>query len=178
MKKAIILFVLFCFVSCEMEDIDGIGNLVPPTAEQDANLPSIKINGTVLHTETFGDIHNPIIIFLHGGPGGDYRALISEFGQENASRYPSERMLDKAGLTRLQDDYFLVFYDQSYVHFFSHEMHLCLLMISLMPIAANTVLLASLFQAEPAKAATAVSLSTLVALPYIFCLWPVVSNFY
>ena len=112
MKKAIILFVLFCLVGCEMEDMDGIGNLVPPTADQDNLLPSIKINGTVLHAETFGDIHNPIIIFLHGGPGGDYRALISEFGQENASRYPEERLLDNSGLTRLQDDYFLVFYDQ------------------------------------------------------------------
>ncbi|MDF1699455.1 MAG: alpha/beta hydrolase [Saprospiraceae bacterium] len=110
MKGLFVILFFLCLISCE--DIDSSGNLVPLTAYQDALLPSIEVNGTVLHAETFGDISKPIIIFLHGGPGGDYRALISEFGAENSARYPSERTVEDSGLTRLQDDYFLVFYDQ------------------------------------------------------------------
>lgn len=110
MKRLFVILSILFLVSCE--DIDTPRNLVPPTADQDVLLPSIAVNGTVLHAETFGDISKPIIIFLHGGPGGDYRALISEFGAGNSSRYPAERTVENAGLTRLQDDYFLVFYDQ------------------------------------------------------------------
>lgn len=112
MQKLLVVICALSLLSCEVEDIDGIGNLVAPTAEEDPLLPAIEVNGTTLHAETFGDIHNPVIVFLHGGPGGDYRAFISEFGVENASRYPTERAMDQAGLTRLQDEYFLVFYDQ------------------------------------------------------------------
>lgn len=49
------------------------GNLVPKTVELDANLPSIAVNGTLLHSETFGNPNDPMLVFLHGGPGGDYR---------------------------------------------------------------------------------------------------------
>ena len=75
-------------------------------------MPNISINGTLLHAETFGDIHNPILVFLHGGPGADYRALISEKDVENASRYPNERTITNGGLSQLQDEYYCVFYDQ------------------------------------------------------------------
>jgi proline iminopeptidase len=112
MKKLFIVLALLSFISCELENIDAPGQLVPLTADQDPQLPSLNINGTSLHLETFGDIRNPILIFLHGGPGGDYRALISEIGLGNASRYPHERAAYNTGLTRLMDDYFLVFYDQ------------------------------------------------------------------
>lgn len=96
----------------ELLDFNEPGNLVPETVAEDPLLPQIEINGTKLHTEAFGDISNPIIIFLHGGPGSDYRALISQIGEENASRYPDKRTIRNGGLSRLQDDYYCVFYDQ------------------------------------------------------------------
>ncbi len=67
--------------------------LVPRTVDEDASLPSINVNGTKLHAETFGDPQNPILIVLHGGPGADYRYLLNckEFAPQG---------------------YFVVFYDQ------------------------------------------------------------------
>lgn len=88
------------------------GNLVPETVAEDPDLPAIEVNGTRLHAEFFGDPANPIIVFHHGGPGSDYRALISELGQRAESRYPDERSGAGKGLSRLQDDYYCVFYDQ------------------------------------------------------------------
>jgi len=93
-------------------DADKPGNLVPETVVEDPLLPRIEINGTILHAETFGDITNPIIVFLHGGPGSDYRAFISQKGSENASRYPDKRTITNGGLSQLQDEYYCVFYDQ------------------------------------------------------------------
>ena len=75
------------FIGCDLNDPDEPGNLVPMTVDEDTALPSIFVNGTQLHAEAFGDIYNPIIVFLHGGPGSDYRAFISQIGRENASRY-------------------------------------------------------------------------------------------
>lgn len=49
------------------------GTLVPRTVTEDPSLPSLFINGTNLHLEAFGDPEDPLLIFLHGGPGGDYR---------------------------------------------------------------------------------------------------------
>lgn len=79
-------------------DYDGYepndpGRLVPRTVDEDASLPSITVNGTKLHAETVGDPQNPILIVLHGGPGGDFRYLLNckEFAK---------------------DGYFVVFYDQ------------------------------------------------------------------
>ncbi len=93
-------------------DPDEAGNLVPETVAEDPLLPAIEVNGTRLHSEAFGDIHNPIVVFLHGGPGSDYRALISQKGQPNASRYPDERTVTGVGLSQLQHEYYCVFYDQ------------------------------------------------------------------
>jgi proline iminopeptidase len=52
------------------------GNLVPPTVEDDPSLPRIEVHGTTLHAETYGDPTAPMIVMLHGGPGGDYRSLL------------------------------------------------------------------------------------------------------
>ena len=110
--KSFVLIVLI-FSGCEkIMDFDEPGNLVPKTVAEDPLLPRIEINGTELHAESFGDIHNPVIIFLHGGPGSDYRAYISQSGVENASRYPNERTITNGGMSRLQDEYYCVFYDQ------------------------------------------------------------------
>jgi proline iminopeptidase len=55
---------------------DDPGNLVPKTVDDDPTLPFIEVNGTRLHAETFGDPKAPMIVFLHGGPGGDYRGYL------------------------------------------------------------------------------------------------------
>ena len=57
-------------------DPDVPGNLVPATVEDDPSLPRIEVNGTTLHAEAFGDPSAPMIMMLHGGPGGDYRSLL------------------------------------------------------------------------------------------------------
>jgi len=62
------------------------------TVDENDDLPSITLNGYKFHAETMGDEGNPVIVVLHGGPGGDYRNL-----------------LPVAPLAR---DYLLVFYDQ------------------------------------------------------------------
>ncbi len=109
----LVLLLTLLFVRCgDVLDMDEPGNLVPKTVNEDLNLPSLLINGSLLHFETMGDIQNPILIFNHGGPGGDYRAMISQKGGENASRYPELRTMTGQGLSQLQDEYFCVFYDQ------------------------------------------------------------------
>jgi proline iminopeptidase len=57
-------------------DPDDPGNLVPATVEDDPSLPRIAVNGTLLHAEAFGTPGAPMIVVLHGGPGGDYRSLL------------------------------------------------------------------------------------------------------
>jgi proline iminopeptidase len=66
--------------------------VVPALVSDDPSLPRVEIDGYTFHAETFGDPNNPIVIVLHGGPGGDYRSLL--------------------GLQALADEYFVVFYDQ------------------------------------------------------------------
>ncbi|MEQ8580381.1 MAG: alpha/beta hydrolase [Marinoscillum sp.] len=81
-------------ISCEQElDIHEPGNLVPKTVAEDPNLPSISVNGTTLHAETYGNPDGSLVIFLHGGPGSDYQNGLN--------------------VRQLADDgYHVVFYDQ------------------------------------------------------------------
>jgi proline iminopeptidase len=65
---------------------------VAVTVVDDATLPQIEIDGVRLHAETYGHPSNPVIIVLHGGPGGDYRSQL--------------------GAKALADTNFVVFYDQ------------------------------------------------------------------
>jgi len=65
---------------------------IPDTVATDATIPHVEIDGVVFHTETFGDPTNPVIVVVHGGPGGDYGYLLN--------------------LHELEDDYYVVFYDQ------------------------------------------------------------------
>lgn len=65
---------------------------VPATTDQDPALPSLTANGYRFHAESFGDTGKPVLIVLHGGPGGDYRYLL--------------------GLQALSDVRRVVFYDQ------------------------------------------------------------------
>lgn len=85
-------------LACETLDPTAPGNLVPRTVADDPNLPAIDMNGSRFHLETFGNPANPVIVFLHGGPGIDYRSLL-----------PLSERFNGYSLT---DEYFLVYWDQ------------------------------------------------------------------
>jgi proline iminopeptidase len=96
-RKILKLLLVFAaplfFMGCEKElKTTDPGNLVPRTVDQDPNLPSIIVNGTQLHTEAFGNPSDPMVVFLHGGPGSDYRNALN--------------------VKSLADHYYVVFYDQ------------------------------------------------------------------
>ena len=93
---ALSLFVGLTISGCEDQDEFEPGKpglLVPRTVDQDPSLPQLSINGTKLHLETYGNQDDPIIVVLHGGPGGDYRSML--------------KCKAFAG-----NGYFVVFYDQ------------------------------------------------------------------
>jgi proline iminopeptidase len=98
MKKAkFCIPLLICLIGlcgCKKEHlIAEEGNLVPKTVDQDPALPSISINGTMLHAETFGNPDSAMVVVLHGGPGSDYRHLL------NCKELASQ-------------GYYVIFYDQ------------------------------------------------------------------
>jgi len=88
-----ILSTSILLTSCTTQELTEPGLLVPLTVSEDASLPSISVNGTLLHSETFGDPSDPMLIVIHGGPGGDYRSNLNYKDLAN-------------------DGLFVVFYDQ------------------------------------------------------------------
>lgn len=74
------------------------GALVPRTVAEDPTLPAIEMNGSRFHTQVLGDPADPVVVFLHGGPGGDYRDML--------------RLAERNDGYALSDDHFLVFWDQ------------------------------------------------------------------
>ncbi|MEJ7685137.1 MAG: hypothetical protein WKG06_46280 [Segetibacter sp.] len=54
--------------------------LVPPTANQDTQLPQLRIHvanyDRIIHLQTFGNPANPAIFVLHGGPGADFKLFL------------------------------------------------------------------------------------------------------
>lgn len=113
MRICILLCLIPFFSSCQTVDMSESGNLVPRTVDMDPALPSIVIKGEKFHGETFGDLRNPIFIFIPGGPGTDYSGLISKQGIEPLSRYPNQRKPNQlnVGLNQLQKKFFCVFFD-------------------------------------------------------------------
>jgi len=93
-----ILAASLALAGCGLLDPDKPGNLVPRTVDEDATLPALELNGTRFHAETFGDPSKPVIVFLHGGPGGDYRSLL--------------RLKEAYDRPALTESYLLVFWDQ------------------------------------------------------------------
>jgi proline iminopeptidase len=85
-------------MGCELHDASADGTLVAKTVDEDPTIPSLALAGTVFHYQTYGDPANPVIVFLHGGPGVDYRALL--------------RLNERYDGYALADDHFLVFWDQ------------------------------------------------------------------
>ena len=84
--------------ACDVMSPSDPGALVPKTVMEDASIPAIEMNGSRFHVQTMGDSTKPVIVFLHGGPGGDYRSML--------------RLAERYGGRSLADDYFLVFWDQ------------------------------------------------------------------
>ena len=87
------LLIIIAFSSCEELTFEESGVLVPLTVMEDASIPSININGVLLHSETYGNPADPMMVVIHGGPGADYRGLL------NFSQLANDSM-------------FIVFYDQ------------------------------------------------------------------
>jgi len=56
-------------------DPDEPGHLVRKTVVEDATLPRIAVNGTLLHAQSVGDPSHPLVLVLHGGPGADFQSL-------------------------------------------------------------------------------------------------------
>lgn len=79
-------------ILCVLVYLLTAGAHVAKTVAQDPSLPHVTINDVTFHAETFGNPDNPVVIVIHGGPGDDYRSLLS--------------------LKGLADEYFVVFYDQ------------------------------------------------------------------
>lgn len=79
MKRMMIaLMAVWGMVSCTKERVlNEPGNLVPRTVDQDSRLPSIFVNGALLHAEAFGHPDSTLVIVIHGGPGSDYRDLMT-----------------------------------------------------------------------------------------------------
>lgn len=82
-----LILALGCLVSsCQKGELDPSqpGHLVPMTVDQDASLPRIEVNGTLLHAEAFGNPGDALLVVIHGGPGSDYRYLLNckEFADE------------------------------------------------------------------------------------------------
>lgn len=97
MKTSVLLFfaafAAVTSISCDTLAPSDPGLLVPLTVDEDYTLPSISVNGTQLHSETYGNPNNPMIVVVHGGPGSDFRGML------NCSAFA-------------EDGYFVVFYDQ------------------------------------------------------------------
>lgn len=84
--------------ACDTMSPTEPGNLVPRTVAEDPSLPAIELNGARFHAQTVGNPANPVLIFLHGGPGGDYRGMLP--------------LADDFDGQSLAQRYFLVFWDQ------------------------------------------------------------------
>ena len=72
----LIFFFTMSITSCNKELKDD-GVMVPLTVLEDPSIPSIVVNNVVLHSESFGNPLDPMLVVLHGGPGADYRSQLN-----------------------------------------------------------------------------------------------------
>ncbi len=99
MKNLTITIVLFIgLISCQK--IDDIGVLVPPTVDQDTNLPSVSINVAgkerLVHVRTFGSTSNPVLFVLHGSftDTRAYRNICESLSDNTMLLYGSKGVAD------------------------------------------------------------------------------------
>jgi proline iminopeptidase len=50
---------------------------VPDTVATDPTIPHVEIDGVVFHAQTYGDPQNPVVVIVHGGPGGNFGYLLN-----------------------------------------------------------------------------------------------------
>ena len=50
--------------------------LVPPTVDEDPTLSAIDLGDTRLRAERWGDVDDPLLVLLHGGPGADFDGML------------------------------------------------------------------------------------------------------
>lgn len=66
---------------------------IPATIDLDKSLTTLEISGRHYHGEVYGKPGHPVVVIVHGGPGADYRALLT--------------------LKQLtESNFFVIFYDQ------------------------------------------------------------------
>lgn len=73
----ILAFITLLMAFCTNYSIEEPGKLVPQTVDEDPSLPSITVNGAMLHAEAFGPRDSTLVVCIHGGPGADYRGLLN-----------------------------------------------------------------------------------------------------
>lgn len=76
-KRSSLLVVSTIFLFACSKELHQSGNLVPKTVDEDASLPAISVNQSLLHSEAFGHPDSTLIVCIHGGPGGDYRYILN-----------------------------------------------------------------------------------------------------
>ena len=62
---------------------------------------------------------------------------------------------------------FFIYFNENFFHFFSHEVYAPLILVSIVPIAVNTVVFATVLNVYPRKVASTVLLSTIFSIIYI-----------
>ena len=67
---------LLLLSACTLHDPTDSDLLIAPTVDEDPSLAALDIDGTRVHVEITGPVDAPVVIFLHGGPGGDYRYML------------------------------------------------------------------------------------------------------
>lgn len=74
--KWALLGVIGWICSCG-KDMGVPGVLVPKTVMENSGLPAIQVNGARLHAEAHGPEDSTLVICIHGGPGADYRYMLT-----------------------------------------------------------------------------------------------------
>ncbi len=100
----VLVTITLAMSACETHEMAEPGRLVPLTVTEDPTLPSITVNGTVLHSEAFGDPNDPLIVVIHGGPGSDYRSMLSHRDLVNDGYYVAFYDQRGSGLSQRHDD--------------------------------------------------------------------------
>lgn len=72
----LILFSIIILSGCKKLDPDEDGNLVAKTVTEDNSIPSVQLNSTKLHCQSYGNADSTKIFVLEGGPGDDFKYLL------------------------------------------------------------------------------------------------------